>query len=230
MKKMLLLFLFTASVTSFSQQVKSYFTMAIDDVNNQLALRLESYAETFSHKLTRNNLLSERANVRNNYFISVIESNSKLGKLFSEMIDSIPHGKIGHTECFGKPSFFVAPKVNYPELFITMSELDLEICGEIMYQVTWQNTVSEYQNSKIALVNKAIKEIKEAYKVDKLSQKILESYMYSTSHNKIIKERGNGEYGTSTVVIISEEKLANGKWLYELMIRNLVVFTRKISH
>jgi len=67
----------------------------------------------------------------------------------------------------------------------------------------------------------------ENYNVDKLSHKIIDSYQHSHSHNKIIKEKGNGEYGTSTVVIISEEKLANGKWLYELMIRNLVVFTKK---
>ena len=46
--------------------------MDINEVNDHLALRLESYAETFSHKLTRHNLLNERAKVRNNYFINVI--------------------------------------------------------------------------------------------------------------------------------------------------------------
>ena len=54
--------------------------MNIYEVNDHLALRLESYAETFSHKLTRHNLLNERAKVRNNYFINVIETNSKSGK------------------------------------------------------------------------------------------------------------------------------------------------------
>ena len=190
-------------------------------------MRLESYAETFSHKLTRNNSLSERARVRNNYFINVIEASSKLGKSFSDMVDSIPNGIIGHTECFGKPKFFNAPKISYPELFITIPELKLKISSEIMYQVTWRETSSEFQNSKIILINKAIKEIKETYKVDKLSQKILDEYQHSTSHNKIIKEKGIGEYGSSTRVIISEEKLKNGKWLYELMIRNVVVFTKK---
>jgi hypothetical protein len=201
--------------------------MDINEVNDHLALRLESYAETFSHKLTRNNLLNERAKVRNNYFINVIETNSKSGKFFSDMVDSIPHGKIGHTECFGKPNFFIAPEIIYPDLFITIPELKLKISSEIMYQVTWQNTLNEYQSSKIILINKAIKEIKENYNVDKLSHKIIDSYQHSASHNKIIKEKAEGEYGTSTIVIISEEKLKNGKWFYELMIRNVIVFTSK---
>jgi hypothetical protein len=226
-KKIIILFLITSSIASFSQQVKLYYIMDINEVNDHLALRLESYAETFSHKLTRNNLLNERAKVRNNYFINVIETNSKSGKFFSDMVDSIPHGKIGHTECFGKPNFFIAPEIIYPDLFITIPELKLKISSEIMYQVTWQNTLNEYQSSKIILINKAIKEIKENYNVDKLSHKIIDSYQHSASHNKIIKEKAEGEYGTSTIVIISEEKLKNGKWFYELMIRNVIVFTSK---
>lgn len=229
MKKKIILFLITSSIASFSQQVKLYYIMDIDEVNDHLALRLESYAETFSHKLMRNSLLNERAKLRNNYFIKVIEANSKLGKSFSDMVDSIPSGIMGHTECFGKPIFFNAPKISYPKLFITIPELKLKISSEIMYQVTWQNTLNEYQSSKIILINKAIKEIKETYKVDKLSQKILDEYQHSASHNKIIKEKAEGEYGTSTIVIISEVKLKNGKWFYELMIRNVIVFTSKVD-
>jgi hypothetical protein len=228
MKNVIFFFLITSSIVLFSQQDKLYYIVDIDEVNDQLALRLENYVELFSHKLNRNNLINITAKQRNNYFIKVVENTSKSGNLFSEMIDSIPHGKIGHAECFGKPNFFKAPKISYPEMFKTFSDLSIEGCGEIMYQVSWQNTLNEYQNSKLVLINKAIKEIKETYKVDKLSQKILDAYKNSNSHNKIIKEKGNGEYGISTMVIISEEKLENGKWFYELMIRNLIVFTRKI--
>ena len=215
------------SSSAISQGVKLYYNMAIEDVNNHLAFRLESYAEAYSHKLTRNNLLSERAKVRNNYFISVIEANSKFGKLFFDMIDSIPDGRIGHTECFGRPNYFSAPKTIYPELFITIPEIKLKVSSEIMYQVVWQHTMGDFQNSKIELVNTAIKDIKSRYKVDKLSQKIFEEYKSSASHNKIIREKGEGEYGISTLVIISEEKLKNGKYFYEVMIRNVIVFTRK---
>ena len=57
-----------------------------------------------------------------------------------------------------------------------------------MYKVIWCDTMGEFQNSKIILINKAIKEIKKTFKVDKLSQKILDEYQHSTSHNKIIKK------------------------------------------
>jgi hypothetical protein len=82
---------------------------------------------------------------------------------------------------------------------------------------------------KTQLVQKAVKDIKQYYEVDRISEKVLERYQGSKSHNDIIKERGNGEYGSSTMVIISEKKLSNGKWSYEIMIRNLIIFTEPIN-
>ena len=38
---------------------------------------------------------------------------------------------------------------------------------------------------------------------------------------------GNGKYGISTRVLVAEEKIGN-KWVYEVMIYNVVVFTGKI--
>lgn len=227
MKNILLILSLALSVTLFGQSNKEYYILELNTINDAFSKRLESYATNISHEMSRNSTIDSVAKIRNSYFISVMQETSNNGKTFNSMIDSIPHGKIGHTECFGKPTFFNAPKIIYPELFITIPELKLKISSEIMYQVTWQNTLSEYQNSKIILINKAIKEIKETYKVDKLSQKILGEYQQSTAHNKIIKEKGNGEYGASTLIIISEEKLKNGKWFYELMIRNVVIFTKK---
>ena len=98
-----------------------------------------------------------------------------------------------------------------------------------MYQVIWSNTLNERQTSKSQLVQKAVEDIKKAYKVDKLSQKVLNEYKNSKSHNSIIKERGDGEYGSSTMVIITEKRLPNGKWAYEVMIRNLIIFTEPIN-
>jgi hypothetical protein len=145
------------------------------------------------------------------------------------MLDSIPEGKTGHTECFGKPNYFSPAEVNCPELFPIFKEMSLGVSGEIMYQVIWANTLSERQISKTQLIQKAVEDIKEDYRVDKLSQHVLNKYKNSKSHNKIIKERGDGEYGSSTMVIITEKKLPNGKWAYEVMIRNLIVFTEPVN-
>ena len=159
----------------------------------------------------------------------MVQQTSKAGGQFSDMLDSIPGGKIGHTECFGKPSYFSPSEVEYPELFPSLYSMNLKVEGEIMYQVIWSTVLNERQTSDIELVQKAVNKMKEYYGVSKLSQKVISEYKNSKSHNKIIKERGDGEYGSSTMYIITEKKLSNGKWAYEVMIRNLIIFTESIN-
>ena len=173
--------------------------------------------------------MDERAKLRNSYFISVVQQTSNTGGKFSDMIDSIPDGKIGHTECFGKPSYFSPAEVKYPELFPSLDNLNLKVKGEIMYQVIWSTVLDGKQTSQDQLVQRAVDDIKKAYRVGKLSQKVISEYRNSKSHNDIIKERGDGDYGSSTMVILSEKKLPNGKWEYEVMIRNLIIFTGLVN-
>jgi hypothetical protein len=98
-----------------------------------------------------------------------------------------------------------------------------------MYQVIWTNVLDKKQTSHTKLIQKSVEDIKKTYGVDKLSQKVILEYKNSKSHNDIIKERGNGEYGSSTMVIISEKKLPDGRWSYEIMIRNLIIFTEPLN-
>lgn len=229
MKRLLLIFSLIFSVTLFGQQDKTYYIEDLNGINDSISSRIENYVPSFSHDLDRNSKLDQRARLRNLYFISVVQQTSKTGEQFSEMIDSIPKGKIGHTQCFGKPSYFAPAEVAYPELFPVLYEMNLKVRGEIMYQVVWSNTLDSKQISHNQLVQRAIEDIKEAYGVDKFSQKVVSEYKKSKSHNEIIKERGDGQYGSSTMVIISEKKLPDGRWAYEIMIRNLIVFTESSS-
>jgi len=229
MKKLLLILSIIFSVTLFGQQNKIYYILDLDPINDSISKRIESYVSIFSHDLDRNSALDNRAKIRNSYFISVIQQTSNTGEPFSSMVDSIQKGKKGHTECFGKPNYFEPAQVKYPEMFPILSEQNLKVKGEIMYQVSWSDVLDERQTSKTQLVQKAVKDIKKYYGVDRISEKVLERYQGSKSHNDIIKERGNGEYGSSTMVIISEKKLSNGKWSYEIMIRNLIIFTEPIN-
>ena len=57
----------------------------------------------------------------------------------------------------------------------------------------------------------------------------INEYKNSKSHNDIIKQKGDGEYGSSTMYIITEKKISNGKWEYEVMIRNLIIFAEPIN-
>jgi len=229
MKKILLTLSITLTVTLFGQQNKEYYIEDLNPINDSISKKIELYVSSFSHDLDRNTLLDERAKLRNSYFISVVQQTSKAGGKFSDMIDSIPGGKIGHTECFGKPSYFSPPEVGYPELFPSLYSINLKVKGEIMYQVVWSAILKDKQTSRDQLVQNAVDDIKKKYGVNKLSQKVISEYRNSKSHNNIIKERGDGEYGSSTMYIITEKKLSDGKWAYEVMIRNLIIFTEPIN-
>ncbi len=230
MKKILLILSIVFSVTLFGQQERTYYIQDINVVNDSISNRIESYALTLSHNLNRNLELDKRAKIRNSYFIGVIEQTSKSGETFSSMVDSIQHGKKGHTECFGKPNYFSAPQdKKYPEMFPIIQEQNLKVKGEIMYQVIWSNILADRQTSHNQLMKKAVEDIKKTYGVDKLSQKVMLEYQNSKSHNDIITERGVGEYGSSTMVIIYEKKLPDGRWSYEVMIRNLIIFTESLN-
>jgi hypothetical protein len=229
MKKILLILSIVFSVTLFGQQERMYYIEDLNSINDSISSRMESYVSAFSHDLDRNTELDNRAKTRNSYFISVIQQTSKTGESFSSMVDSIQKGKKGHTECFGKPNYFAPAQVRYPEMFPVLSEQNLKVKGEIMYQVIWTNVLYKKQTSHTKLIQKAVEDIKKTYGVDKLSQKVILEYKNSKSHNDIIKERGNGEYGSSTMVIVSEKKLPDGRWSYEVMIRNLIIFTEPLN-
>lgn len=229
MKKILLVLAITFSVTLFGQQDKTYYIDDLTSINDSISKKVETYVLFFSHDLSRNSELDKRAKLRNSYFIDVVQQTSRSGKKFTSLVDSIPGGKIGHSKLFGKPLYFSPAKVGFPESLPNLPKLNLKVKGEIMYQVVWSDTLDERQTSQEELVQKAVNDIKKHYAVNKLSQRFISEYKKSKSHNDIIKQRGNGEYGSSTMYIISEKKLANGKWEYEVMIRNLIIFTEPIN-
>jgi len=229
MQKILLILAITFSANLFGQQNKEYYIEDLNPINDSISKKIELYVSLFSHDLNRNSELDERAKLRNSYFISVVQQTSKSGELFSSMLDSIPSGKIGHTKCFGRSEYFIPAEVGYPELFPNLYNLNLKVGGEIMYQVVWSAILKDKQTSRDQLVQNAVDDIKKKYGVNKLSQKVISEYRNSKSHNTIIKERGDGEYGSSTMYIITEKKLPNGKWAYEVMIRNLIIFTEPIN-
>jgi hypothetical protein len=231
MKKILLILSIVFSVTLFGQQDKEYYILDLKTINGNVNGLLENYTLGFSHNIENNITLNERAKIRNLYFINVFKETSISGKSFYSMLTGkIAKGKEGHKECFGNPVYFKSPaNCKYPEMFPVLDSIGLKVVGEIMYQVTITDTLNKRQTSPTQLVQRAVDGIKKKYKVDKLSQKVLNEYKNSESHNTIIKSRGIGDYGSSTMVIITEKKLPNGKWAYEFMIRNLIIFTEPIN-
>jgi hypothetical protein len=240
MKKILLILSIVFSVTLFGQQDKAYYILDLKTINGNVNVLLENYTIEFSHNVENNVTLNERAKIRNLYFINVFKETSISGKSFYSMLSGkIAKGKEGHKECFGNPAYFKSPaNYKYPEMFPALDSIGLKVVGEIMYQVTITDTLNEKASSYKSLAQNAIDNIEFVWGVGD-SQKshikhgfektILKKYKGSEHHNEIIKSRGIGDYGSSTMVIITEKKLPNGKWAYEFMIRNLIIFTEPIN-
>jgi len=240
MKKILLGLVITFSVTLFGQQNKTYYIMDLAGINDNVNGLLENYVHSFSHNIKNNTSLDQRAKTRNLYFINVFKQTSMSGKTFYAMLSGkIAKGKAGHTECFGNTDYFKSPtNIRYPEMFPTLDSSGLKVVGEIMYQVTISDTLEEKTTLYKKIVQNSVDRIEIAWDVNENSKHsvkhgftktILKEYKMSEHHNDIIKERGDGEYGSSTMVIITEKKLSDGKWAYEVMIRNLIIFTEPIN-
>ncbi len=240
MKKILLALAITFSVTLFGQQNKTYYIEDLKTINGNVNVLLENYTLEFSHNIENNVTLNERARIRNLYFINVFKETSISGKSFYSMLnDKIAKGKEGHKECFGNPVYFKSPaNCKYPEMFPVLDSIGLKVVGEIMYQVTIADTLNEKASSYKSVVQNAIDNIEFVWGVDDsekhhikhgFTKTILKKYKESEHHNSIIKGRGDGEYGSSTMYIITEKKLSNGKWAYEVMIRNLIIFTESLN-
>ena len=229
MKPILLILSIAFSASLLGQNDKNYYVDDLNKINDGISKRLESYVLAFPHDIDRDATLNAKAKIRNFYFISVIQQTSNTGKSFHSILDSIPGGAIGHMKCFGKPSYFSEAQMTYPEALPVFYDLQLKVSGEIMDQITWSCILKERQTNQEELIQKAVDHIKKVKKTSKLSQIFISDYQNSPLHNKAIMKRGNGKYGSSTMYIISEKQLPEGKWFYEIIIRNLIIFTNQVN-
>lgn len=229
MKPILLILSIAFSASLLGQNDKKYYVDNLNKINDSISKRLESYVLDFSHDIDRDATLNAKAKIRNSYFISVIQQTSNTGKSFHSILDSIPGGAIGHMKCFGKPSYFSEAQMSYPEALPVFCDLQLKVSGEIMDQITWSYILKERQTNQEELIQKAVDHIKKVCKTSKFSQIFISDYQNSKSHNKTIMKRGDGKYGTSTMYIIAEKQLPGGKWSYEIIIRNLIIFTNPVN-
>ena len=225
MKKALAIFLLlTLNLVVFGQS-KKFYRYTLPAISENLDSSLDSYVGTRGKDLQRNSAVDSLAKARANYFLDVIEVNSGDGKTFSSMLNQIPNDHSAHDSIFGNSTYFKSPQSEYPYLFRFFPCLDLEAKSEIMQEIVWKGSYDKKMDAKeisrIA-VDSRQKEINNTVAWD-----LLDGYKKSKPHHDAIKKWGNGKYGISTRVLVAEEKIGN-KWVYEVMIYNVVVFTGKI--
>ena len=225
MKKGLAIFLFLVASLGVFGQTKKLYRYSLPAISENLDSVLDFYVGTKGKDLERNSAVDSLAKARANYFLDVIEINSKEGKSFSSMLSKIPNDPKAHSSVFGDSVYFTAPQSEYPYLFRFFPCLNLEAKSEIMQEIAWRRIYPKKMDpieiTKIAIETRQ-KEIKNTIAWD-----LLDGYKKSKSHHDAIKKWGNGKYGISTRVLVSEEKIGD-EWIYEVMIYNVVVFTGKI--
>lgn len=225
-KRTLLIILIAIGISANAQT----FTKAVAvKVSDSLSVRLDNYVAGYNHDLNRNAFLDYCAFERANYFISILETTAKSkGLTIWECGEKIPRGtkaRKAHKELFGDPDFFVESKVPFVKGLRVFKEQNLEVQSEIMVPIFWEGKYSKRKGLQ-EIIQKAVSFHS---KTGSISGDILESYKRSKAHNEAIVEDGNGEFGLSTIILVQETQDENGRWIYDVVIYNVVVFCKQIN-
>ncbi len=223
----ILALVFAVSTGAYSQTTFTKF--AIPEEEAIFRKDLETHVQRFSHSIKRDGSLDSLAEIRANYFLSVLQETSKqpgtslLSILGSEEKRSkIPEGERGHDRYFGDPTFFKEPTgCRYPIWNPTVLHKRIRVNAEI-FQQSGYSFRREYSNGEIEVVRKYL----EKYKAQYTKRYLINNYLKSGDHAKAIRNQGDGKYGMCTRVLVSKKwDKVDRVWVYEMVIFNLVVFS-----
>jgi hypothetical protein len=220
-KQILLLIVLLASVATYSQK-PTFTSCNIDIATSRFSSDLSYYTSYGSNSIQREKFLDSVAEVRVNYFYSVLQETGKSFCLY-DLTSNIPKDSRGHSRYFGKPELFKEPSwCKYPTPLPLIKERSTKVTAEIMQQTTWTKT-TEYKYTDEQLIDKALSAMEKGYGKDF----ILAGYKKSTSHRNAIKNYAKGAYGSCTKAIISKKRneLEN-VWIYEVVVYNLTIFSK----
>ena len=206
-------------VIVFSQTEKTYSVFNLRNITLKLDSSLKEYASTVAHSLSNNRELDSMASLRVKYYLNLIKYNSTNIKI-ANLYNKIPLGEIAHNRWFGLPNLFKeAPETVFPNSLGSINELKIK--AEILQEsMTTKYSKFEMNDDEISQV--ALKKMFTAHG----SNYIIEGYQKSPSHNEIILKYGNGNYGTSTMALLSKYyNKPNQEWEYEFFVMNCTVFT-----
>lgn len=223
----ILALVFAVSTGAYSQT--TFTKCAIPEEEAMLRKDLETHVKRFSHSIQRDGSLDSLAEIRANYFLSVLQETSKqpgtsllsiLGN--EEKKSKIPAGGRGHDRYFGDPTFFKEPSgCRYPIWNPLVRHKNLKVNAEI-FQQSGYSFRREYSNGEIELIRKYL----EKYKTQYTKKYLINNYLNSYDHAKAIRNQGDGKYGMCTRVLVSKKwDKVERVWVYEMIIFNLVIFS-----
>jgi len=203
--------------------LKSHPTQSI--LNGDWCSHLEYYRDSIGIESTRSDILDNYALDRAIYFATVLDHTSR-DKRMKDCIHRIPGDNSAHNKLFGNSIFFSAPDtLGYVPAYPSFKEDSYWITpgGEIMQEYVYLLKGKDKLRGE-DLISKMI-----GYHHKNRGDKgILNAYLRSYSHKKIIDTKMNDTYGSSVVYIVhswfdKEQSL----WYQEVTVLNVTAFGKK---
>jgi hypothetical protein len=224
MKKIIFLIGILLPFLSSAQGVKTA-KATLDHVNNSYFMDLNEYTSGSGNQILRNSSLDSFAEVRLNYYMSLMEEAVNSGKSLKEAVRQIPYGSTAHSRYFGNPEFFREGNVKYTDLNIKIKKENAKVVSEIM-----QNRRFTFWSSDLMSIEDVYNEYAETYYSKNERDFILRSYLKSSGHKGAIDRHGIGRTGSCTKVLMTKIwKDQYKKWEYTILIENVTVFSEKIK-
>ena len=230
--KHLIVYLFLVASLTLNAQV-TFSEYAIPDEELILRKDLESHVKKYSHIIQRDRSLDSLAEIRVDYFLSVLEETSKKPGMSLYSIlgggtgkSKIAEGSRGHDRYFGDPVFFKEPiGCRYPIWNPKLHQKDLKVNAEI-FQTSGVIFTRESSQSEINLIKRYL----DKYKSEYTSKYLINNYLESSDHSNAIRKYGDGKYGICTRVMCSKRwDRVEKVWVYEMVLFNLVIFSDPIE-
>jgi hypothetical protein len=194
-------------------------------LNGDWCSHLEYYRDSIGIESRRSDILDNYALDRAIYFATVLDHTSR-DKRMKDCIHRIPGDNSAHNKLFGNSIFFSAPDtLGYVPAYPSFKEDSYLITpgGEIMQEYVYLLKGKDKLRGE-DLISKMI-----GYHHKNRGDKgILNAYLRSYSHKKIIDTKMNDTYGSSVVYIVhswfdKEQSL----WYQEVTVLNVTAFGKK---
>jgi hypothetical protein len=214
-----------------SAQQKNYYRYVCAGTNEATDQLFKEYVLQFGHSLERDASLDSFVYKRASYFLKMLHTTvDSYGTLYDACL-KLPKGdsaKYAHRDYYGRPDYFIKPSfINYDEVdFLKVPPINgNHFTAEIMFHIFWSVTLRKQMN-KDSIMNRMFRHWHKKEKKP-LSLILLDGYIDSERHHEAIIEDGNGKYGMVTIALLIENKISNNLWEYEVMMLNMVNFTRR---
>lgn len=228
---LLLMLMLLISYTKVRAQNKNYYKYVCAGTNEATDELFREYAAQFGHFLERDLSIDSFVYKRASYFIRMlqltVDSHGTIHDAFRKM-PSKDSAQYCHDDYFGRPDYFIKPvNLNYEEVdFLKVPRINgYKLTSEVMYFICWSKVCKKRMDKDTVMKDMYRYWHKSEHKP--LSLIMFDGYIDSKPHHEAIIEDGNGKYGMVTLALLVENKISNNLWEYEVMMINMVNFTRR---